>query len=67
MASEIEALREQLDHMTLKARNAEVENKQLIDRWMLEKMNDAERLNEVSEFFIQSSIFIRYYSISNPF
>ena len=37
----------QLEQMTTKARKAEAENKMLIDRWMLEKMKDAERLNEV--------------------
>jgi autophagy-related protein 16 len=45
--SENQALRTQLEEMTLKAKNAEAENKMLIDRWMLQKMQDAERLNEV--------------------
>lgn len=45
--SENHALKTQLEEMTLKAKNAEAENKMLIDRWMLQKMQDAERLNEV--------------------
>lgn len=36
--------------MTVKAKNAEAENKMLVDRWMLQKMQDAERLNEVFIF-----------------
>lgn len=40
-------IRRQYEEMTLKAKNAEAENKVLIDRWMLQKMQDAERLNEV--------------------
>lgn len=39
--------------MTARAKNAEAENKTLIDRWMLEKMQDAERLNEVFCFSLQ--------------
>lgn len=45
--SENQELRAQLEEMTIKAKNAEAENKMLIDRWMLQKMQDAERLNEV--------------------
>jgi autophagy-related protein 16 len=44
-------LRAQLEEMTIKAKNAEAENKMLIDRWMLQKMQDAERLNEVLILF----------------
>lgn len=33
--------------MTTRAKIAEGENRTLIDRWMLEKMRDAERINEV--------------------
>lgn len=40
-------LKAQLEAMTLRANNAEAENKTLVDRWMLQKMQDAERLNEV--------------------
>lgn len=47
LVSENHELKKQLEDMTLKAKNAEVENKMLIDRWMLQKMQDAERLNEV--------------------
>jgi len=45
--SENSELRAQLEQMTTKANEAEAENKMLIDRLMLEKMKDAERLNEV--------------------
>lgn len=40
----------QPEEITLKAKNAEPENKMLIDCWMLQKMQDAERLNEVRCF-----------------
>lgn len=45
--SENNEIRAQLEEMSVRAKNAEAENKVLIDRWMLEKMKDAERLNEV--------------------
>ena len=38
--------------MTTKANKAEAENKMLIDRWMLEKMKDAECLNELQYLLI---------------
>lgn len=47
VVSENKQIREQLEEMITKAKNAEAENKMLIDRWMLQKMQDAERLNEV--------------------
>lgn len=47
VVSENSELKAQLEQMTTKANKAEAENKMLIDRWMLEKMKDAERLNEV--------------------
>lgn len=47
LISEHQEVKEQLEATTLRADNAEAENKMLIDRWMLEKMKDAERLNEV--------------------
>ena len=47
LVSENHELKAQLEAMTNKAKNAEAENKMLIDRWMLQKMQDAERLNEV--------------------
>ncbi|KAG5230251.1 transducin family protein [Salix suchowensis] len=49
--SENHALKMQLEEMTLKAKNAEAENKMLIDRWMLQKMQDAERLNEANALY----------------
>lgn len=45
--SENKEIRAELEKMTAKAKKAEADNKMLIDRWMLEKMKDAERLNEV--------------------
>lgn len=47
-------LKKQLQETTLKAKNAESENTMLIDRMMLEKMKDAERLNEV-KFLLQET------------
>lgn len=52
--SENQVLRMQLEEMTLKAKNAEEENKMLVDRWMLQKMQDAERLNEVDFILLHS-------------
>ncbi|PIA30331.1 hypothetical protein AQUCO_05600041v1 [Aquilegia coerulea] len=49
--SENEALKVQLEEATVKAKNAEAENKMLIDRWMLQKMQDAERLNEANAIY----------------
>lgn len=46
--SDNQILKEELTEATVRARNVEAENKVLIDRWMLQKMQDAERLNEVS-------------------
>ncbi|KAL5998272.1 hypothetical protein ACLOJK_009211 [Asimina triloba] len=48
LIEENQALKAQLEEITLKAKSAEAENKMLIDRWMLQKMQDAERLNEVN-------------------
>lgn len=56
--SEHEAIKVQLEQMTLRAKNAEAENKSLVDRWMLQKMQDAERLNEVLNFLCGS---VRYF------
>lgn len=47
VVSENSQLKSQLKEMTTTANKAEAENKMLIDRWMLEKMKDAERINEV--------------------
>lgn len=47
VVSENQQIRAQLEEITIKAKTAEAENKMLIDRWMLQKMQDAERLNEV--------------------
>lgn len=49
--SENEELKTQLEEITARAKNAEGENKTFIDRWMLEKMRDAERLNEANALY----------------
>ncbi|CAI0447471.1 unnamed protein product [Linum tenue] len=51
IVGENQELRKQLEEMTTKANNAEAENKMLVDRWMLQKMQDAERLNEVNSLY----------------
>ena len=48
LIGEHQEVKAQLEATILRADNAEAENKMLIDRWMLEKMKDAERLNEVA-------------------
>ena len=47
LIGENKELRSQYEEMRTRAINAEAENKTLVDRWMLQKMQDAERLNEV--------------------
>lgn len=49
--SENMEIKSQLEEMSVKAKNAEAENKMLIDRWMLQKMQDAERLNEANALY----------------
>ncbi|XP_020253319.1 autophagy-related protein 16 isoform X1 [Asparagus officinalis] len=49
--SENHSLRAQLAEVQLKLKNAEADNKNLIDRWMLEKMKDAEKLNEANSMY----------------
>ncbi|KAH1248864.1 Autophagy-related protein 16 [Glycine max] len=61
IVSENSELKAQLEQMTIKANKAEAENKMLIDRWMLEKMKDAERLNEVQYL----TFGIRYLVLAN--
>ncbi|KAL2459504.1 Transducin/WD40 repeat-like superfamily protein [Forsythia ovata] len=51
LMSEHQSLKEQIEATTLRANNAEAENKMLIDRWMLQKMQDAERLNEANAVY----------------
>ncbi|KAK4794401.1 hypothetical protein SAY86_012395 [Trapa natans] len=51
LISENVEIKGQLQQMTLKAASAEAENKILIDRWMLQKMQDAERLNEANALY----------------
>lgn len=50
LISENQELKAQLEEVTTRAINAETENKMLVDRWMLQKMQDAEKLNEVILF-----------------
>lgn len=54
LISENKEVRSQLEEMTNRVQKAETENKMLIDRWMLQKMQDAERLNEVHGDFYYS-------------
>ncbi|RVW27846.1 Autophagy-related protein 16 [Vitis vinifera] len=49
--SENQELKAQLQEMTVKAKNIEAENKMLIDRWMLQKMQEAEHLNEANALY----------------
>ncbi|XP_051149790.1 autophagy-related protein 16 [Andrographis paniculata] len=51
LVREHQDLKRQLEATTVRANNAEAENKMLIDRWMLEKMKDAERLNEANALY----------------
>ncbi|XP_034217292.1 autophagy-related protein 16 isoform X1 [Prunus dulcis] len=51
VVSENKEIRAQLEEMSIRAKNAEAESKVLIDRWMLEKMKDAERLNEANALY----------------
>ncbi|KAJ0104667.1 hypothetical protein Patl1_18196 [Pistacia atlantica] len=50
--AENKEIRAQLEKMTIKAKDAEAENKMLVDRLMLQKMQDAERLNEVFDILV---------------
>ena len=47
VTSENQELKAQLEETRVRADAALAENKMLIDRWMLQKMQDAEKLNEV--------------------
>ncbi|EPS62240.1 hypothetical protein M569_12551, partial [Genlisea aurea] len=51
LISEHKEVKAQLEEASIRANNAEAETKNLIDRWMLEKMNDAERLNEANAIY----------------
>lgn len=51
MINENQTLKAQLEHAKGRVKDVESENKMLIDRWMLQKMKDAERLNEVHDLF----------------
>jgi regulator of replication initiation timing len=45
---EMKALRIQVEELDAKLVKAQADNRMLIDRWMEQKMKDAERLNEVN-------------------
>ncbi|KAI3512852.1 hypothetical protein L1887_20173 [Cichorium endivia] len=51
LMGENKELKSQYEEMRIRAINAETENKTLIDRWMLQKMQDAERLNEANALY----------------
>ncbi|XP_027123471.1 autophagy-related protein 16 isoform X1 [Coffea arabica] len=51
MISENQVLKTQLEEAKARADKFEAENKMLIDRWMLQKMQDAERLNEANAIY----------------
>ncbi|KAG0461143.1 hypothetical protein HPP92_021440 [Vanilla planifolia] len=49
--TENHSLQSQMKDVMQKLNDAQAENKNLIDRWMLEKMKDAEKLNEVNALY----------------
>ncbi|XP_076918986.1 autophagy-related protein 16-like [Bidens hawaiensis] len=51
LIGENKELKSQYEEMRTRAINAETENKTLVDRWMLQKMQDAERLNEANALY----------------
>ncbi|KMS97252.1 hypothetical protein BVRB_7g177000 isoform A [Beta vulgaris subsp. vulgaris] len=51
LTSENQELKSQLEELSTKAKNAEAENRMLVDRWMLQKMQDAERINEANALY----------------
>lgn len=50
LIQEHQTVKSELEQALTKLKAAEDENQNLVDRWMLEKMKDAERLNEVPYF-----------------
>ena len=64
LIQEHQAVKAELEQALTKLKAAEDENQSLIDRWMLEKMKDAERLNEVLYFpFIARDACFHYANI----
>ncbi|XP_063944059.1 autophagy-related protein 16 [Daucus carota subsp. sativus] len=51
LTSENQELKAQLEETRVRADTAQAENKMLIDRWMLQKMQDAEKLNEANAVY----------------
>lgn len=69
LISENQSIKAQLEEIRIKLIKTESENKELIDRWMLEKMNSAEKLNEVfnhsiymCQMFSYLNVFYRIFS-----
>ena len=52
LISENKSVKAQLEEVMLKLKDAEAENRKLIDRRMLEKMKDAKKLNKISCFLL---------------
>jgi autophagy-related protein 16 len=48
---EMKALRIQVEELDAKLVKAQADNRMLIDRWMEQKMKDAERLNEANAMY----------------
>ncbi|KAJ4766242.1 Autophagy-related protein 16 [Rhynchospora pubera] len=59
LIAENQSLKSQLEDALAKLRAAETENKSLIDRWMLEKMKDAEKLNEANAMYEEMLLKLR--------
>ncbi|KAI3759448.1 hypothetical protein L6452_07278 [Arctium lappa] len=51
LIGENKELKAKYEEMRARANNAEAENKTLVDRWNLQKMKDAERLNEANALY----------------
>jgi autophagy-related protein 16 len=60
LIQEHQAVKAELEQALTKLKAAEDENQSLIDRWMLEKMKDAERLNEVPYFLFIVKMHVSY-------
>lgn len=56
LINENQSLEVQLEQATVELRNVEAENKMLIDRWMLQKLQDAESLNEANAIYEDTKV-----------
>ncbi|KAK3043706.1 hypothetical protein RJ639_001902 [Escallonia herrerae] len=52
LISENKDLKAQLEEIKQRANSAEAENRMFVDRWMLQKMQDAERLNDILQQYL---------------